>query len=174
MWSCQGTPINIRQGVVGRITRKKKWLPLRRQYIYLCDALPTSHRYYSGILSTEKGEDIRKNIVTPCICDLKKEDLDKLEEGDIVLLKPDGTVNLIWSIKSKYNAILATEDCNCSCIMCPQSKQRTGDNLTEFNLRLLRLINSRKVDQVGITGGEPTLIGRDLIKLVAACKKKTT
>jgi len=172
VWSCQGTPINIRQGVVGKITRKKKWPPLRRQYVYLCDALPTSHRCYSGILSTEKGGDDWKKIVTPCVCDLKKEHLDRLEEGDIVLLEPDGTVNLIWSIKSKYNAILATEDCNCSCIMCPQPKQNSGDNLIGFNLRLLKLIDSTRVGQVGITGGEPTLIGRDLIKLIAACKKR--
>jgi hypothetical protein len=44
--------------------------------------------------------------------------------------------------------------------MCPQPPGRDPDDLHKNNLELISLLDPNEVEQVGITGGEPTLLGR--------------
>lgn len=127
---------------------------------------------YRGVVSSERKVPRQGQIRTPCILSLKHEELDDLNESDIVLLEPNGKVNVLWDIKSPHNVILATEECNCSCIMCPQPHQKDPNDLLEFNLKLIHLIDPNETNEIAITGGEPTLLGKDLIKLISTCKKR--
>lgn len=56
--------------------------------------------------------------------------------------------------------------------MCPQAKSLNRDNFTDFNEKVINFLDPSEVSQIGITGGEPTLLGQDLIKLIATCKKR--
>ena len=55
--------------------------------------------------------------------------------------------------------------------MCPQPPISKEESLTPFNLHLISLFD-KSTKEVGITGGEPTLIGDDLFLLVNAIKHK--
>ena len=172
MWSCQGKPFNIRKSLLGKVTWKKHSVLSRRDHIYVSGELNKNYWLYAGVVSSEGKVANHRLGSIPCILGLKHEDLHNLKEGDIVVLEPDGKVNVLWDTNSSHNSILATEDCNCSCIMCPQPRQKDPDGLLEFNLKLIHLIDQNETNMIGITGGEPTLLGKDLIKLISACKKR--
>jgi His-Xaa-Ser system radical SAM maturase HxsC len=97
-------------------------------------------------------------------------ELTELNEGDIVLINTDGSINVLYEIKSLHNAIMATERCNHRCIMCPQPPILQETDKTDFNLKLLSLFD-KNTRNIGITGGEPTLIGDNLLVLIEYIKK---
>jgi His-Xaa-Ser system radical SAM maturase HxsC len=108
----------------------------------------------------------------PCIMDLPQDYCADLGDGDVVLITPDGRVMVVYKAGSAYNSILATNRCNSLCVMCPQPPGRDPDDLHKNNLELISLLDPNEVEQVGITGGEPTLLGEDLITLVQTFKEK--
>jgi len=56
--------------------------------------------------------------------------------------------------------------------MCPQPPANDPENLLDNNLKLISLLDPKNTERLGITGGEPTLLGSDLIKLIQACREK--
>lgn len=95
-----------------------------------------------------------------------------LRDGDVVLMEPDGRIMVLYKAGSPYNSILATNRCNCLCVMCPQPPAHDPDDLQENNLRLISLLDPKETKHLGITGGEPTLLGEELITLVKTCRQK--
>jgi len=166
MWSCEGKSINIKQSVIGIITRKKKVL-FPKKYIYLKESIDEDNPQYSGIVTGQQETTICN---TPAIVGVNQDDLNHLKEGDVVLLEPEGKINVLWDINSPHNAILTTNVCNCSCVMCPQPRCKDADDHFELILKLVDLINPKVTKRIGITGGEPTLIGDDLFKLILTLK----
>ena len=56
--------------------------------------------------------------------------------------------------------------------MCSQPPKEVNDShLVEENLKMLSLIQASP-EYMGMTGGEPTLFGPDLIRLLEAAKEK--
>ncbi|MEW6386397.1 MAG: His-Xaa-Ser system radical SAM maturase HxsC [Thermodesulfobacteriota bacterium] len=96
----------------------------------------------------------------------------ELKDGDVVLINPAGGINLLYQADSPHNSILATNRCNCLCVMCPQVPGDDPPDLLENNLKLISLVDPKRTENLGITGGEPTLLGEDLIKLVRAARQK--
>lgn len=94
-----------------------------------------------------------------------------LNNGDVVLITPSGLCTVLYEIKSAHNAIMATERCNHRCIMCPQPPIVQEKDKTDFNLRLIDLFDA-STKEVGITGGEPTLIGDNLFVLIRHIQKR--
>jgi His-Xaa-Ser system radical SAM maturase HxsC len=93
-----------------------------------------------------------------------------LNDGDVVLINPDGKVTVLYEIKSPHNIIAITNRCNCKCVMCPQPADTDGDTLTEDNEKLIRLMNKKQTKYLGITGGEPTLFEDRLVRLIHECQ----
>lgn len=77
----------------------------------------------------------------------------------------------MYEVKSNHNAIMATERCNHRCIMCPQPPILQEKDKTPFNLKLISLFD-KNTQEIGITGGEPTLIGDNLFVLINHIKKE--
>ncbi|MGB8993068.1 MAG: His-Xaa-Ser system radical SAM maturase HxsC [Desulfobaccales bacterium] len=102
---------------------------------------------------------------------LPQDRLENLNNGDVVLLDSRG-FSILYKTGSPHNSILATNRCNCRCVMCPQPPANDPENLLENNLRLISLLDSKNTEHLGITGGEPTLLGADLIRLIQACRDK--
>jgi His-Xaa-Ser system radical SAM maturase HxsC len=96
--------------------------------------------------------------------------LSELNEGDVVIINTDGNISVLYEIRSTHNAIMATECCNHRCIMCPQPPILQETDKSDFNLKLLSLFDKSTKD-IGITGGEPTLIGDNLFVLIEHIKK---
>ena len=82
-----------------------------------------------------------------------------LQEGDVVCLDPSGDIALLYKIGSPHNSILATNRCNCRCLMCPQIPASDPPGLIANNLKLISLMDPDQTESLGLTGGEPTLLG---------------
>jgi His-Xaa-Ser system radical SAM maturase HxsC len=98
--------------------------------------------------------------------------LDHLEDGDLVGLYPNGYVRTLYRRASRHNAIFATDRCNSLCLMCsqpPRDVDETG--IVDQHLRLISLIDP-KTEELGITGGEPTLLGDGLLTVLSACRDR--
>ena len=98
------------------------------------------------------------------------ESIDGFCEGDVVLINPNGEIIFLYEISSNHNAIFATERCNHRCVMCPQPPIVHEEDKTLLNLKLISLID-KNAREIGITGGEPTLIGEKLFDLVRQIQK---
>ena len=91
--------------------------------------------------------------------------LEEFHEGDVVLLSKSGEIKFLYEIQSKHNAVFVTERCNHRCIMCPQPPVVHEEDKTNFNIELIRLFD-KNTESVGITGGEPTMIGDQLFEII--------
>jgi His-Xaa-Ser system radical SAM maturase HxsC len=100
------------------------------------------------------------------------EELDYLADGDVVLMAPSGRVSVLYRRTSRHNTILSTERCNSLCLMCSQPPQLEDDShrVNEI-LRLIELIDIGCVE-LGISGGEPLLLGDGFFSIVEKCKER--
>lgn len=95
---------------------------------------------------------------------------DELKVGDVIRLNPDGVIDVLYEKESPHNALFVTEQCNCSCIICPQYTTKKKSDLTDSVLELIPLIDPH-TPTLNITGGEPSLLGDNFFKIVQFCKK---
>lgn len=165
MKQIQGTSYNIEDDIVGRITFGKGNLFGRSNDILVCnDTNKPSFGYLATITEcttfTNKGKPY-------CIVG----SIGDFHEGDVVVINKQGEVIFVYEINSHHNALMATERCNHRCIMCPQPPIQQEKDKTAFNLRLISLFD-KNTQEIGITGGEPTLIGDNLFTLINHIKKE--
>jgi len=94
-----------------------------------------------------------------------------LENGDIVRLDPiQPRISVAYRGRAPSNSILLTERCNHLCLMCSQPPKNVDDSwLLEEALELIRMIPP-ETQNIGITGGEPTIYGDGFIRLISTAK----
>lgn len=102
---------------------------------------------------------------------LLPEELSHLENGDIIALNvSDLRVRVIYRKKSTHNSILLTEQCNHYCLMCSQPPKNIDDSwLLDEAKDLVKQIPF-ETEELGFTGGEPTLYGDGFIDLLTLVK----
>ncbi len=99
---------------------------------------------------------------------------DHLRTGDIIVIQPDtGFVRTLFRPDSPHNALFFTERCNSNCLMCSQPPKDRDDvaHFVRINLDLIDLIDVSP-EYLGITGGEPTLLGEGLFTILSALRVK--
>lgn len=123
---------------------------------------------YAGVLSLDSARPIRP-IPLPAV--YSPPHLDYLDTGDVVQLLPSGVVRVLYRRRSEHNTILATECCNSLCLMCSQPPRAVDDSyrIGEI-LRLLELIDPL-TRELGLSGGEPTLLGNGFLAIVDKAAK---
>lgn len=164
MKQMQGISYNIEDDIFGRITFGKKNLFSRSNDILVCN---DCHKPAFGYLATITVKTtFAANNKPFCIVD----SVESFNEGDVVVINKKGEIIFVYEINSIHNALMATERCNHRCIMCPQPPILQEKDKTPFNLKLISLFN-KKTQEIGITGGEPTLIGDNLFTLIHHIKK---
>lgn len=154
---------NNTQEVFGRVTLKAKNVFNRSSYILVSDEDKYFAKGYKLIVST-------KEIGNSYLLHCKVADISGFNEGDVVSINAQGEVCFLYEIKSASNAIFATARCNHRCIMCPQPPIAQEHDRTAFNLELIKMFD-KNTQEVGITGGEPTMIGDHLFDLIRQIKK---
>ena len=159
-----GNPKNIGTELLGKVTFSRSHLFTKGNYIFATSDRVRVPKGYTAILTSENSLNTKQPTIT------NVQQLSELNEGDVVLLNTDGSINVLYEIKSSHNVIMATERCNHRCIMCPQPPISHEQDKTAFNLKLLSLFD-KSTKNIGITGGEPTLIGDALFALIDYIKK---
>lgn len=114
-------------------------------------------------------EPIAFNTHVPVV--LLPQDLRYLEAGDILRVIPrTGEIVTLYRRRSSSNSLLLTERCNSRCVMCSQPpKDAVDDHLLKAYLDAIPLIDPDTAE-LGLTGGEPTLLGPEFVELLAALK----
>ena len=151
------------QEILGRVTLDGKNVFNRSKYILVTnsDDIP---RGYKAVISTHGLQD---NVSTPYI---QVGNISDFNDGDVINISTDGKICFLYEITSASNAIFATARCNHRCIMCPQPPILQEKDRTDFNLDLIKLFD-KNTHEVGITGGEPTMIGDRLFEIIHQIKK---
>lgn len=92
--------------------------------------------------------------------------------GDVIrLAEGSSRVSVLYRRGSNSNTLLATERCNSFCLMCSQPPREIDDTwLIGDMLATIPLVDRNEI-QLGISGGEPTLLGDDLIAVIYQAKK---
>lgn len=158
-----GKVFNIDDDVVGKITFSRNKL-YKSDCVLVCERLSRDVKGFAAAITTNE---IDGASMPYCVVDETR----GFSEGDVVVVNKMGEIIFVYEIQSVHNSIIATERCNHRCLMCPQPPIQYEQDRTPFNLRLISLFD-KKTCEIGITGGEPTLIGDDLFVLIEQIKKR--
>ena len=163
----KGIPYDLQESIVGRVTRNPD---SNEGEILLSDSQERMQSWYrfKAVLTTL---DLNIAIELPLCHSVKS--LEHLEESDIVIINTDGVVNTIYRRNSRHNFLLFTERCNSNCLMCsqpPKDKDDTHYFYSQYQ-RTIPLI-PKDCTELGITGGEPTLLGERFMLLLQQLKNE--
>jgi His-Xaa-Ser system radical SAM maturase HxsC len=161
-----GKSYNIAQTQIGLITFKSKVWGSKSDNIYVTNDSKIPSGFLAVISSHDNIENTSKRVIAGI------DSISELNEGDIVTIEEDGTVNVVFDITSNHNALFITARCNSNCIMCPQPPIQTDGDRFDLNAKYISLMD-KNTKNIGITGGEPTLIGEQLFELISKIHKRT-
>ncbi len=161
----RGISYKVNEPIVAAVTRN--YLSNGSNQILISEDIipPGNFQSFKAILS---NLDTNYRIEKPSVYSVQT--FDHLVDGDIVVVNSDGVINTLYRVDSHQNFLLATERCNSNCLMCSQPPRDRDDIPFFFNIykQLIPLI-PKNCFELGITGGEPTLLGElffDLLKLI--------
>ncbi len=92
-----------------------------------------------------------------------------LSSGDVILVNNKG-IDVLYRKGGNSNLLFVTERCNHNCVMCSQPPKNIDDlwRLDECH-KLIDMIDDNE-EVLGISGGEPTLLGDGFVELLQHCK----
>jgi His-Xaa-Ser system radical SAM maturase HxsC len=95
-----------------------------------------------------------------------------INENSVLAINPDGNTRILYRPESRNNTIFSTPECNSNCLMCSQPPiLSNNDRIVSEHLRLIELIKEEP-NVLGITGGEPTLLGDGLVAILSRLKER--
>lgn len=161
----------LQKSIIGKVTTDPLPIAERTLRILVSERVPeklSELNGYGGFLTRTKLA--TQAIPVPSVSSVSE--IDHLRTNDIVVIEPNnGFIRTLYRPDSDHNVIFATERCNSNCLMCSQPPQDRDDieALTERNLQLIEIIDPPPKRLV-ITGGEPTLLGKHLFKIITALR----
>jgi His-Xaa-Ser system radical SAM maturase HxsC len=159
---------NLDRPLLGRVTRTPLASGRGDTWLLAEDGvLPCPPDGYLGVLAAGPAPAVSG---VPMAHGLRQ--LGYLDDGDVVAVDPNGLVRVLYRRKSPHNFILVTDQCNSLCLMCSQPPKAIDDSgrLAE-HLRLVDLIDPA-TEELGLTGGEPTLFRDGFLALIARCRER--
>lgn len=169
----RGTAVGLDRYIIARVTSCPVPLEQRTNYVYLATAPIDSEQLtgYCALLQTaEVSDDTYRQTGIPVV---QVRDVEGLKAGHIVGIEPaTGALRILYRPESKHNTIFSTDRCNSNCVMCSQPPKDIDDSrIDERHLRLIELIEDEP-EVMGITGGEPTLLGDGLVRILTALRDR--
>ena len=170
--STYGRPLNLARPIVARVALQDATPDQRQDLVLVTGSRPGDWvTGYRAVVTTAPVSPHELPTQTPCIHSVRQ--ISHLQSGDVVALHPrSGHVRTLFRPESEYNALLVTERCNSFCLMCSQPPiDRDDSGLVDLNLEAIRLMQPPPA-ALGITGGEPTLLGTDLFRIFEAIRTR--
>lgn len=158
-----GEPYNLEETIIGIIVKENRSFLRRKDYVLVTDQIDIKGKYKAIItghklLSEQQGVSGVSNT-------------EELNNGDIVTIDSSGVINVVYEKGSKHNAIFITGRCNSNCIMCSQPPVKKEADRFKLNIEYIRLL-PKQTESIGLTGGEPTVIGEQLFGIIKEIKKR--
>lgn len=161
-----GIPLaDINNAIIGKVTFKPVKKSIKHDFIFV-EGKEKPETNYAATILTERNHSMHGFSI---LCNPR--DVETLSDGDIIAIEPNGNINVLYEKNSIHNALFVTERCNCYCIMCPQPPVAKEEEKTSLILKIISLIDE-DAQTLGITGGEPTLLGEQLIEIITTCKQR--
>jgi len=161
----------LSQPLIGKITTEEIAGEVEQQHhvlMWRSSAPPENASGYLAILVPTEAADW--HVDAPVVS--LPPGLEYLADGDVVSIYPSGFIRTLYRKNSPHNFILATDQCNSFCLMCSQPPKQINDfDRIGEHFRLIDLIDPDTCE-LGITGGEPTLLKDGFLELVSYCKAK--
>ncbi len=167
-----GIARGFKEPIVARVVTRPVPADLRKHSVFVAASLGVHEDLagYAAIIVQEPADTSANSI--PLVHSVRH--IDHLRSGHIVVLEPlNGAVRTLFRPESRHNTLFATERCNSNCLMCSQPPIDRDDirALTQRNLKLIDLIPPN-TEYLCITGGEPTLLGANLLAIVGKLRKQ--
>lgn len=164
-------PIELPRRLILRVTTNPNLpAPLRPQHVLLVDTVdevPTPA--FALTFVRTPGGIPHGDISEAGVISLDPE-LHYLADGDVVRVTPELKVSVLFRRTANAHSVLLTERCNSFCVMCSQPPRDIDDRyIVDDVLEALPLFD-RSANEIGFTGGEPTLLGPRLLELIRATK----
>lgn len=153
--------------VIGEVTTERLPFYARNNKILIADRLDLECMGYLAVLSSVPPQ--RKFFLPHMVGGLCVEDIAAIKQGDIVSVSSDGEIHVVWETASHQNSLMLTEACNCLCKMCPQPPQKHNPALFKTASKILDLLKGKEVQNICITGGEPTLVSENFLSILRKC-----
>jgi len=166
----KGKAIGLRDRTVAKITTELVH-DNRNNYFLLTPSVISGIDYtgFAAVITKDAGAEGVK-IGVPLVSGF--ENFDFLKSGYVVSVEPTGFIHVLYRPESHNNAIFITARCNNNCIMCSQPPKKSKEvGWIESHLKVIDLIDDSP-NTLCITGGEPTLLGNDLVKILARATDK--
>ena len=163
----KGITKNVSNSVVGLVTHNRFSLS-RGKNIFVSNNSTILSKGFLGHITA--GNNINNSPIPQVTVD--KNILDKLVEGDCILLDKDGMVTVVWEKSADMNPLLLTEMCDCRCRMCPQPPKKHDRSLTDICKRILGIVKIDASQTICLTGGEPTLLKQDFFDVLCLIREK--
>lgn len=91
--------------------------------------------------------------------------------GDVLRIDPmRGSLTALYRAGARTNTFLVTERCDNLCVMCSQPPRERDDAWLVDELEEAIPLVSSDAKEIGITGGEPALLGARLVSLLLALR----
>lgn len=113
MKTLKGHPINITSPIIGRVSRNGGRLCFRKDSIHVSEQMRRNLWGYAGAVVGQSMKEAKLTSEKPSVVGLSTVDLSFLEEGDVIVLEPNGSVTVVWDADSPHNSIFITDTCNC-------------------------------------------------------------
>lgn len=145
--------------------------PLRKSegFISRDGALPPGFPWYLVVGSSASPENVRVPERSSAI--FLPDAFSHIGDGDLVRLNPDkGNVDVVFQNAARHHSFLLTERCNNYCLMCSQPPRDVDDGWIFDDLMAAIPLIDPATPEIGFTGGEPTLLGERLARLIRQCQ----
>ncbi len=158
---------------IARITTNEKWpLADRQQNVLLIQkSISEFPKGFASCFVLAKDQHFLPNDGLPPNIYILPDEQYFLAEGDVIKFSPSKLgLQTIYRKNSPSNSLLVTERCNNFCLMCSQPPKEADDSYIIKDLLKAIPLMDISTRELGITGGEPTLLGDDLLKILRAIK----
>lgn len=157
-----------------RVTTIDSYIATGRSPDELCLIYPDWQYRGEALLSIKWGAIVIYDQATPLfdgqIIHVTEEG-ERLDDGDIIVTLTDA-VYIAYKQRSDSNSLFLTERCDNFCIMCSQPPKNVDDAWRVNDaLGIIDLLDDEP-RTLGISGGEPTTLGTDFLKILTHCHQK--
>ena len=165
--------LGLNKPVFAKVTHKTQKKKLHPDYVLLVKEkrLGNCKGYQAVIIEETKAKAYEKKLKDlPLI--IISDSSYELNEHDVVQLSPQANELLIlYESQSPHNGFCLTTACNSRCVMCPQRPKADSEDRVRTSKRLIELI-APGPEYLTLSGGEPTLLGEQLIDIIRECRNK--
>lgn len=139
--------------------------PIRKSHALIANS-PSNCLFTEGFGAYLYFDDTKPILVEGLNSFVLTDEFRYLRTGDVIRFTSNLNLRVVYRKNISPNYLMITEQCNSFCLMCSQPPKKIDDShLVEEYIGAIKLFD-RDTPEVGISGGEPTILGSQFISLL--------